>query len=100
MQDAAIQRFEFVIELYWKTLKKILAYEKVESTTPRDVLSKAFQFNLIDDEDAWLATLDDRNNTSHMYSQEEAKRVFSRIKAYLPVLRKTYDTLKDAYKCE
>lgn len=97
MQDASIQRFEFVIELFWKVLKKILSYEKINAITPRDVLSQSFQFNLIDDEEMWLKMLDDRNNTSHVYKQEDAKKVFENIKTYLPVLRKTYDKLKTKY---
>lgn len=80
IQDAAIHRFEFCIELYWKVLKKILFYEKIESTTPRDVLRKAYQFKLINDEEQWLSMLDDRNNTSPIYKQEDAKRVFDNIK--------------------
>lgn len=98
MRDATIQRFEFVIELYWKVLKKILAYEKLDTTSPRDVLSKAFQFKLIDDEAEWLAMLDDRNRTSHIYREEEAKRIFSNIKNYLPVLEQTYQSLKGQYE--
>ncbi len=98
MQDASIQRFEFVIELFWKVLKKILSYEKVDSTTPRDVLSKSFQFKLIDNEKVWLNMLDDRNNTTHVYKQEDAKRVFESIKTYLPVFEKTYSALKIKYK--
>ena len=93
MQDAAIQRFEFVIELYWKVLKKVLAYEQVDSTTPRDVLRKAFQFKLIDQEEVWLAMLHDRNNTSHVYKQEDAKKVFENIKKYYPILWDTYQKL-------
>ncbi len=50
MRDAAIKRFEFVIEFYWKILKKALAYEKIESSTPRDVMNKAYQYKLINDE--------------------------------------------------
>lgn len=92
-----MQRFEFVIEIFWKILKKILAYEKIDSITPRDVLSKAFQFKLIDDEALWLKMLDDRNNTSHVYSEEEAKRVFENIKLYLPVLKNIYGGLKQRY---
>jgi len=95
--DAAIQRFEFVIELFWKTLKKILAYEKIDSTTPKDVLSKAFQFSIIDDEKIWLEMLRDRNNTSHVYKYEDAKRVFENIKLYLPILEKTYNKLDKKY---
>jgi nucleotidyltransferase substrate binding protein (TIGR01987 family) len=97
MQDATIQRFEFVIELYWKVLKKCLAYEKLESTTPRDVLQKSFQFQLIDEEKIWLAMLDDRNNTSHIYKQSEAKKVFENIKSYYPIMEVTYKKLQEKY---
>ncbi len=95
--DASTQRFEFVIELFWKVLKKVLAYEEIDSTTPRDVISKAFQFNMIDDEKIWLRMLDDRNNTLHVYKYEDAKRVFENIKLYLPILEKTYHKLEKKY---
>ena len=97
MQDASIQRFEFVAELFWKVLKKILAYEKIDCTTPREVFKKAFQFCLINDEELWLQILDDRNNTSHVYKQEDAKRVFKNIKTYLPIFVETYSNIKSRY---
>lgn len=55
--DAALRRFTLTIELFCKTLKKILKHVKIESNTPKDVLSKAFIFSLIDDEKfvAWNA---------------------------------------------
>ncbi|MCE2687930.1 MAG: HI0074 family nucleotidyltransferase substrate-binding subunit [Rickettsiales bacterium] len=94
MRDASIQRFEFVIELFWKVLKKILSYEKIESTTPRDVINKAFQYKLINDEEAWLSMLDDRNNTSHAYNEDSAKLIFIRIKQYLPIFEASYNNLQ------
>ena len=97
IQDAAIQRFEFTIELFWKVLKKCLAYEKVDTTTPRDVLSKAFQFHLIDDEEIWLSMLDDRNKTSHVYQEAVALAVFKHLKGYLPVMKVTYQKLESKY---
>ena len=97
MRDAAIQRFEFVIELYWKVLKKILSYEKIEAVTPREVISKAFQFKLINDDAAWLAMLDDRNQTSYVYHLEMSKSVFKHIKSYIPILEETYLALKKKY---
>jgi nucleotidyltransferase substrate binding protein (TIGR01987 family) len=97
MRDAAIQRFEFTIELFWKVLKKVLHYEKVETTTPRDVLNKAFQYKLIDDEAIWLKMLDDRNNTSHVYNEKDAERIFVHIKSYLPIFVTSYQSLKDRY---
>lgn len=98
MRDSAIQRFEFVIELFWKVLKKILIYEKLETVTPRDIFAKAYQSKLIDDEKIWLAMLDDRNNTSHGYKQEEAKRIFENIKTYLLIFEGTYGRLKIKYQ--
>lgn len=97
MRDAAIQRFEFTIELFWKILKKILFYEKIEATTPRDTLSKAYQYQFIDDEAVWLDMLDNRNNTSHAYKEEAAQIIFEHIKSYVPVFEATYQKLKRMY---
>ncbi|XVN41665.1 MAG: hypothetical protein RCO49_03995 [Rickettsia endosymbiont of Argas persicus] len=33
--DAAFLRFKFVIESFWKLLKKILAYEEIDSNYPK-----------------------------------------------------------------
>jgi nucleotidyltransferase substrate binding protein (TIGR01987 family) len=97
LQDAAIQRFEFTIELYWKVLRKFLAYEKIECSTPREVFNKAFQSFFIDDETIWLAMLDDRNNTSHVYKQEDARKIFLHIKNYYPVMATTYKKLQERF---
>lgn len=98
MWNATIQRFEFTIELFWKTLKKILRFEKMETSTPRDVIANAYRFSLIDDEDLWLNMLDDRNLSSHIYSESDAKKMYDRIKKYCPALRNQFDTIKSKYK--
>lgn len=98
LRDATIQRFEFTIELFWKLLKKVLLHEKIDVTTPRDTLSKSYQFKLINDESLWLKMLDDCNNTSHAYKEHEAKIIFENIKIYLPVFESTYKSLKEKYK--
>lgn len=97
MRDATIQRFEFTIELFWKVLKKILFHEKLEASTPRDAISKAYQFQLIDHGEIWLSMLDDRNNTSNAYKEAEAKIIFEHIKTYLPVFKQTFFALKEKY---
>lgn len=98
LRDASIQRFEFCIELYWKVLRKFLGYEKIEAQTPREVLRKSFQYKLIDDEKLWLSMLDDRNRTSHVYKEEDAKQIFERIKTYFPTIGKTYARLKKRFE--
>lgn len=97
IRDATIQRFEFTIELFWKTLKKILNFEKINSSTPRDVIASAYQHSLISHEKQWLSMLDDRNLSSHIYSEEEAEKIYTRIRKYCPVLRKDFNAIKAKY---
>ncbi len=48
--DACIQRFEFCIELTWKTLKKCLAIEGIEANTPRECIQQAYSIHWLNDE--------------------------------------------------
>jgi nucleotidyltransferase substrate binding protein (TIGR01987 family) len=91
--DATIQRFEFTIELFWKTLKAILESKGVAVQYPKDVLREAFKGHLINDEDQWLQMLTDRNLTSHTYDEQLADLIFSHIQGYVPTLRETFNQL-------
>jgi len=95
--DATIQRYEFVFELYWKTLKHLLALEGLETASPRDILKKAYQLGLIQDDQLWLEMMVDRNLTSHTYKEALAREVYARIKQYLPTLKATYQSLVGKY---
>jgi nucleotidyltransferase substrate binding protein (TIGR01987 family) len=67
--DGTIQRFEFVIELFWKTLKRLLEWEGIQTQTPRETLQRAYQAGWLADETVWLKMLRDRNQTSHLYNE-------------------------------
>lgn len=98
LRDATIQRFEFTIELYWKVLRKILAYEGFSAVTPREVLKSAYQAGLITGDAIWLKMLDDRNKTSHVYAEEIIIEIFNRIRHdYTPVLASNYKNLDKKY---
>ncbi len=88
--DGTIQRFEFVIELYWKTLKRLLAVEGIEARTPREALRAAYQAGWLEDETAWLQMLRDRNETSHIYDEAAARRIYGDVKQYFPELERAY----------
>jgi nucleotidyltransferase substrate binding protein (TIGR01987 family) len=91
--DATIQRFEFVIELYWKTLKRLLALEGILTSTPRESVQNAWQAGWIGNETAWLEMLRDRNETSHVYDEAAAQRIYRNIKNNLPELEKAFQFL-------
>jgi nucleotidyltransferase substrate binding protein (TIGR01987 family) len=95
--DGTIQRFEFVIELYWKTLKRLLAYNGIQTHTPRDTLRQAYQANWLKDETLWLQMLNDRNQTSHIYNETMARQIYDRIKTYAPEMTQTYQFLKENF---
>lgn len=84
--DGTIQRFEFTIELYWKVLKRLLEAEGIQAATPREALRRAFQAGWINDEEAWLEMLQNRNLTSHTYNEALAGQVYDAIRRDFAVL--------------
>ncbi|MZP28189.1 nucleotidyltransferase [Heliobacterium undosum] len=98
--DGTIQRFEFVIKLYWKTLKRLLLLEGIETTTPREALRQAFKVGWIQDENVWLQMLKDRNETSHIYDETAAKRIYRNIQSNYGILDETYHFLLDKFSKE
>ena len=80
LKDAVIQRFEFSLELSLKAMKKYLNSEGVlEAKTPKSTIREAFLYELLDDGGVWLEMLNDRNLTSHTYSQEMADEIYKNI---------------------
>ena len=89
--DGTIQRFEFTFELAWKLGRDILEYNGVEAVNPRSVIKELFQGEMIQDGESWIQMLEDRNKTSHIYDEREAKAIYKKIK-------KDYYDLLDEFK--
>ena len=93
---ALVQCFEFSLELSWKTMKDYLeakGYEMLQ--TPKDVIRRAFQADLITQPEAWMEAIEKRNHTSHIYKLEVLndsvnfiENVFNKILDSLYVLLK------------
>lgn len=79
-RDSLIQRFEFCYELAWKTLEEYLIYQGLSGEhTPRRVLKVAYQHQIIEEKDCWVAMISDRNMSSHEYSEEKMIALSQRI---------------------
>lgn len=97
--DGVIQRFEFTFELAWKTIKLFLVNEGIITKSPKEALKEAFKFGLIKDEESFLDMLYDRNQASHIYSEEMSRDMVIRIKnEYLTALKKLSEELKSQSK--
>ena len=78
--DGTLQRFEFTFETSWKAMKKFLLVEGFDCSSPRDCLKKAFQSGYIKNEKIWLDMIKDRNLSSHIYDEKDAKAIYDRVK--------------------
>lgn len=95
--DGTIQRFEFVVELFWKTLRRALLEEGVETRTPREALTAANRAGWLEDPELWLTMLKDRNETSHIYNEQMARAIYDRIHSYLPAFASALALLKSRF---
>lgn len=92
--DGTIQRFEFCIELFWKMLKRALLESGIESGTPREAIQEAYQAKWLNDEQLWIQMLQDRNRTSHVYEEEVAREIFSRVPKYYEIMNQALADIK------
>lgn len=90
-RDGLIQRFEFTVELAWKSLKEYLEDQGsvLGIASPRGVLKEAYAAGVITDAETWNRIIEARNITSHVYDEKTAQTVADQIaREFLPVLQK------------
>ena len=80
-RDACIQRFEYCIELSWKTSVKALGSQ---TKFAKPAIREMARADLIDSAEIWLDFIEARNNTSHSYDENVAKKVFYQIVKFHP----------------
>jgi nucleotidyltransferase substrate binding protein (TIGR01987 family) len=68
-------------ELSWKVLKRLLKTQGHETLGAKDVFTKAYQLGYLTQEATWLKMINDRNQTSHVYDESEAKKIVDHIKS-------------------
>lgn len=95
VRDGVIQRFEFCTELAWKSAREYLLDQGyTEINSPKAVMRQAYADDLIADQEGWLKLLEDRNLTSHLYSDATASEIFQRIRtSHLALFLKLSDRL-------
>ncbi|MBA3954319.1 nucleotidyltransferase substrate binding protein [Candidatus Dependentiae bacterium] len=98
-RDSVIKRFEFSYDLTWKLLKAYLETNySVLVASPKKVFRECFDQNFITEEEArqFLNMADDRNLTTHTYSEDMAEQISIRIVVYYEVMRAVLERLYKA----
>ena len=96
-RDAAIQRFAYTFEAFWKALQAYLReVEGLEGASPKGVIRLAWEVGLLRDEEARLALgmVDDRSLTVHTYNEDLARAIFRRLPDYARLMEQILGRLQ------
>ena len=96
-QQGLVKAFEYTYELGWNCLRDLLRSRGSSALLvgSRDAIREAFSTGLIDDGPVWMAMVNDRNLTSHVYNRSTAEAITANISAsYLPAFRALRSRLK------
>lgn len=97
VRDSVIQRFEFTVELSWKALQKSLqAAGLPEVLGPKNVFREAAQINLVQNPEAWIQFIDDRNLSSHTYRETLAEQVYASAQKLPPFVHALVAAIEEA----
>jgi len=82
-RDGVIKRFEFTFELVWKAIQEYARFSGLEVVSPRDAFRVAADLKLIENPEDWFVFLKDRNETTHLYNEDQAKEIFLHIPDFI-----------------
>lgn len=97
IKNGQIQKFEYTIELLWKTLKKFFEVKREKVFLyPKDVIKACLAEELID-EDNYLILIDaieSRNLLSHVYKIEMFDLIYPQLNLYAKAIRYTVTAIE------
>ena len=97
IENGIIQKFEYSIELCWKLIKKFLQQEDgIDAKTPKQSVKEFYLAGYIG-EDHYLKLIDmidDRNSMSHIYDEDEFRRITEKFPGYVKVFEKIVQSIE------
>jgi nucleotidyltransferase substrate binding protein (TIGR01987 family) len=85
VRNGQAQKFEFTVELFWKTVKRfLLELHGFDLPSPKSVVKKYFELGYVgyDDCERLLRAMDIRNSLSHVYKKENFDILYEEITGY------------------
>jgi len=97
LKNGQIQKFEFSIEILWKTLRVFL-YEihGIDIQSPKGVIKKFFELGYINYQtsDDLLRSIEIRNTLSHVYKKEVFQSMYREILPFPEVFIKVLEVVQ------
>lgn len=86
LREGLIQRFEYTHELAWNMMKDYAVYQGFQDVRgSRDAIRKALEMGLVTSKQ-WMESINDRNETSRNYDEEESANIYrSIVNDYFPL---------------
>ena len=97
IKSGQIQKFEFTIELLWKTVQVFLfEIDGVDVVTPKSVVKEFVEAGYCDYDayELFIRAINDRNQLSHIYRQEMAESIWQRLPDYSCLVENIFRTMK------
>ena len=95
-------KYKVVFDFAVKVLKELLRYEGYSvgnSGSPREIIKEAYKMYDCIEEEVWLSMLRDRNDLTHIYDGEQAKKLVNVIlEKYIPAFVALQENIEDQYK--
>ncbi len=88
IKNAQIQKFEFCVELTWKTAKVYLETLEQKIYTPKSTAKDLFLHQIIEEDTylSFMGCIDDRNKLSHIYKLEMFELIQSEMPTYFQTI--------------
>lgn len=86
IKSGQIQKFEFTVELLWKTIQVFLyEIDGIDVATPKSVAKEFVEAGYCDYDtyELFIRGINDRNQLSHVYRQEMAETIRMRLPEYV-----------------
>ena len=101
VRDAAKQRFEYTFEAVWKAGQEFLRrQEGLDVGSPKGVMRGLFQTGYLNERqtELGLKMVDDRNLTSHTYSEGLSENIFKVLPKYAALMQSCLSFIKKSLK--
>ena len=101
IKSGQIQKFEFTVELLWKTVQVFLyEVDGVDVITPKSVAKEFVEAGYCDYEayELFIRAVNDRNQLSHIYRQEMAESIWQRLPEYVRMVEQIIHAMQSKLK--